>query len=329
MFMQKMYKTIDNISHRGKVPNPQGQWLWLVDKCPFWGSFVVLLIVFCMETFGFAWLYSAISSLSIMECFNYSLFSVLGKTVTSSIRNASIINQLIAVQLVLTNCIVSFYMAIVLYKLMNIKPKLIQMENHVVFDPTTGTLRLRIANVSRFIITNAHVDATIRIHVPKGGRHATADLKIKRSDINSFRPYSAWNIASKPFHPENENDAFLNIKRFDEERVYEFIPDLLQEKYRSDDPEIAKNLDYRNLDITISVKSPVFGADWVYQKSFYAKDFVCGKLISLDPHVPGKNMTDWSNWESYDDMSESYCVKCPFDGHCGIVKKNQKYAVIN
>lgn len=128
--------------------------------------------------------------------------------------------------------------------------------------------------------------------------------------------------------PESEEKAQLDIKRFDEDRVYEFLPDLLSECYRSDDPELAKRLDYRNLDVTFTVKSPLFGTDWVYQKSFFTRDFVCGKLISLDLDIPGKSVTDWSKWGQYDDMSDVHCKSCVFSRHCGIVKKHQRHMFI-
>lgn len=83
------------------------------------------------------------SSSPFIDSVNYSLFSVLGETVGASVRNALYINRLISLESVLTNCIISLYMAIVLYKLISLKPKIIEMEDHLVFDPETGTLRLR------------------------------------------------------------------------------------------------------------------------------------------------------------------------------------------
>ena len=65
----------------------------------------------------------------------YSLFSALGEKVAASVPKSMSINRLISVQSILTNCIISFYMALVLYKLINIRPELIKMEEHVVFDP--------------------------------------------------------------------------------------------------------------------------------------------------------------------------------------------------
>lgn len=197
------------------------------------------------------------------------------------------------------------------------------MEDHLVFDPVSGTLRLRIVNRSKFKLINVHIDAYFRIHIPKGGRHANARLKLKIDTMNILHPYTVWNIATKPFLPQNEDGAKLDIKRFDGDRVYEFIPDLLNEIYRSDDTEIAKKVDYNNLNITITIKSPLFGTDWIYNRTYKTKDFVCGKLISVDPHISGKNITDWSNWGKYDDMSKSYCKKCIFSNACGIIKKNQ------
>lgn len=322
-------KEIDGVEHHGEIPKPQGCWLWFIDQCPLWGSIIILFIIIAIEILGFAGLYCMISSSSIKESFDYSLFSALGSTVSASVQNSSILNRIIPVQSILTSCIISLYMAIVLYKLINVKPTLIKMEDHVVFDPDNGTLRLRIVNSSKFDITNVRIKAHFRIYVPGSGRHATADLQLKRDNINVLRPYVAWNIATKPFHPEDEKDACLDIKRYDRDRVYEFIPDLLQEQYRSDDPEIAKRWDYRNLDVTITIKSPLFGADWVYQKSFLAKDFVCGQLVSVENTISGKIIYDWSSWEQYEDMSKSHCSECCFAKHCNIMKRPQRHTLIS
>lgn len=329
MFDIHRAKVIDGIEHRGDVPRPRGRLLELVDRCPLWLSILVLFVLIALEMLGFAVLYHLISESSIEDCLDYSLFSALGETVPGRVKNAVIIDRIIPVQSIMTNCLISFCMAIVLYKLINARPMLIKIENHVVFDPTTGTLRLRIVNSSNFTITNVRVNASFRLHIPNGGRHATANLRLKRDTVDIFRPYVVWNVATKPFVPGSEDAARLDIERYDKDRIYEFIPDMLNEGYRSDDPELAKRLDYRNLDVTFTVKSPLFGTDWVYQKSFSAKDFVCGKLISLDPHTPGKEIMDWSNWGRYDDMSESYCKSCVFAGHCGIVKKHQRHTLIN
>lgn len=329
MFHIHKVRIIDGVEHHGDVPKPQGRMLKLVDKCPLWLSFLALFILLALEMLGFAGVYCVISSASFEKGLNYSLFSVLGETVGGWVKNSVIINRIISAQSILTNCLISFYMAIVLYKLINAKPMLIKMEDHVVFDPTSGTLRLRIVNSSNFDITNVRINASFRLHIPNSGRHATTNLRLKRDTIDVLRPYVAWFIATKPFIPESADMAQLDIERYDGDRVHGFIPDMLNECYRSDDPELAKRLDYRNLDVTFTVKSPLFGTDWVYQKSFSAKDFVCGKPISLDPHMPGKAVMDWSKWGQYRDMSEGHCRSCVFAGHCGIIKMRQRHTLIN
>lgn len=328
MLKKRRVKVIGNVEHHGNIPEPQGHLLWLVDKCPFWAAIIVLFAFIAIEMMGFACLYSIISSSSFSESLNYSLFSALGETVAESTHNSLLINRIISFQSILTNVIISFFMAIVLYKLININLILVIMEDHVVFDPTSGTLRLRIVNSSKFDISNARINATFRIYMPNSGRHANAKLKLKIDNINILRPYIAWNIATKPFLPTCKNDAQLDIDRYDVDRIYEFVPDLLNEKYRTHDSEEDKCLDYRNLDVTITVKSPLFGTDWVYQKSFTAADFVCGKIISLYPHG-SERTADWSHWGQYDDMSESYCKECVFSEHCSIIKKSQRRATIN
>lgn len=325
------FKEIDNIRHYSfkKMPKTQGNLLWLVERCPLWLAFIMPFIFIAIEILGFACLYMAISSSSFSDGLNYSLFSTLGETVTASVQNSVLINRIISGQLILTNSLISFSMAIVLYKLINIRPELIKMENHLVFDPVSGTLRLRIVNSSKFCLTNAHVDAYFRIHIPNSNRHANAKLQLKVDNMNLLRPYTTWNIATKPFLPDyGSSSTQLDIKRYDKDRIYEFIPDLLNEKYHSDNVGDAKNADYINLNITITIKSPLFGADWVYHKSFRAIDFVCGQLVSLDRHIPNTESIDWSNWEAYDDMSESYCEKCHFRDHCSITKRTQRHTTI-
>lgn len=270
------------------------------------------------------------SSASFKVGLGYSFLSVLGETAAASVHNSMWINWIIAFQSIITDCIIAFFMAIVLYKLISIKPELIKMEDHVVFDPTTGTLRLRVANISKFELTNAHVIANFRIYIPESNRHANAKLQLKTDDMVLFGQYTVWNIATKPFRPKDGNDAQLNINRYDKDRVYEFIPDLLNEEYRSDNKRIARRTDYRNLDVVITIKSPLFGTDWVYHKSFTAKDFVCGKLISIEDHSSGKIVMNWSGWGKYEDYIEkNHCEKCVFAGHCGIINKNKGQKTIN
>lgn len=322
-------KVIGGVKHIGNIPKSQGYLLWFVNKCPLWSMFILVFIFIAIEMFVFACLYSVISTASFKECLDYSIFSVLGETVENSVKNSLVINRIISFQLIFINCTISFFMAIVVYKLISIKPVLIKMEDHVVFDPTSGTLRLRVTNLSKFNLTNIHIDANFRIHIPNSGRHANAKLLLKTDTMNFLLPYTFWNIATKPFLPQSKDDAQLDIKRYDSDRIYEFIPDLLNEKYRSDDEELAKKTDYRNLNVIVTMKAPLFGTDWVYHKSYTAEDFVCGKIISVDPRKPGELIVDWSQWEKYEDMSGDYCDKCAFAGYCGIVKRSKEYKTIN
>lgn len=320
-------KIIDGNEHIGEIPKEKGLLSRYVVNYPLWVMILLLIIFIFVEMLGFAYLYSVISSSSFMDSLDYSLFSALGEKVPTSIKNATLINRLISVQSILTNCIISFYMALVLYKLISIKPKLIKMEKHVIFDPKTGTLRLRVANVSRFYLTNVRVNTNFRIYLRGGGRYANAKLKLKTDTMSLFCPYTAWNIATKPFLPKDENETQLDISRYDSERLYEFIPDLLNKEYCPADEEPADKIDFRKLDVIITIKSPLFGVEWDYCKSFFAKDFVCGEIISLIRK--GSGVTDWSNWEEYKDKSENYCEKCAFAGHCSIIKMSQKYKTIN
>lgn len=318
-------KVIGGVKHIGNIPKSQGRLLWYVNKCPLWSMFIVVFIFIAIEMFVFACLYNVISAASFKECLDYSIFSVLGENVENSVKNSLVINRIISFQLIFTNCTISFFMAIVVYKLISIKPVLIKMEDHVVFDPTSGTLRLRITNLSKFNLTNIHVDASLRIHIPNGGKYVNAKLKLKTDTMNLLLPYTFWNISSKPYLPQGKNNARLDIKKFDSDGLYEFIPDLLNEKYRSDDEKLAKRTDFRNLDVIVTMKAPLFGTDWVYHKSFTTEDFVCGKTIC----APDELTTDWSLWGKYEEMSEWHCAKCAFAGHCGIIKRSKKYKTIN
>lgn len=329
MSNKKKIKVIGDVEHHGNMPKQQGKLLWFLCGHSLLLLIFMLFGLIVIEILGFACLYKTVSLLPFTDCFKYSIFSVLGETVADSVQNSLLINYIIAFQVIFTNCTISFFIPIVLYKLINIQPELIKMEDHVVFEPETGTLKWRIANVSKFTFTKVHIDANFRIHLPGKKRHANAELPLKVNDINSMRPYKAWNIATKPFRPEHKEEAALDVDRYDRERIYEFVPDLLSEKYRSDEPEKARRSDYNNLNMTVTIKAPLFGNEWVYAKSFKAEDFVCGQYISLDPHISGKNVTDWSNWEVYDDMSGNYCKECIFEEHCGIIKTSQKYNIIS
>lgn len=321
-------KKIGDALHSGNVPKPQGKWLYYIDRCPLWLAFVILFTVIFMEILVFACIYMAIASVSFTEGMNYSFFSTLGEMATESTLHSVVINRIISFQSILTSCIISFFMAIILYKLINTKPVLLKVEDHLVFDCTTGTLRLRVANISKFELINVHVDAYFRIHIPEGGRHATTRLHLKTEELSYLAPYMVWNIATKPFLPKDKNSAALDVSKYDSDRVCEFIPDLLNEKYRSDDEKKAKNQDYKNLHIIFTVKSPFFNTDWTYHKSFSARDFVCGKLVSLNSCIDGKSTTDWSKWNKYIGASDSDCEKCIFAGHCGIIKNAQRYSVV-
>jgi hypothetical protein len=51
-----------------------------------------------------------------------------------------------------------------------------------------------------------------------------------------------------------------------------------------------------------------------------AKDFKCGKLISLEDSTS----TNWDNWNKYKDLSPQNCSLCMFDKLCGIEKPNPR-----
>ena len=327
MFKNKKANIIDGVEHQGNIPKERGRLLRYIDERSLGFVFFILICFIVIEMAVFFLLY-LIFSASVADSINYSIFSVLGGTAEPSVQSAMGINILISIQSIVTNCVISFFMAIVLYKLISIEPELIKMEDHVVFDPETGTLRLRVANASKFTITNAHVVANFRIYIPGSNRHANAKLQLKTDDMVLFRPYVVWTIATKPFNKDGGDDVKLDIDNYDRDRVYKFIPDLLNEKYRSDNEEIAKKTDYRNLDVVITIKSPLFGTDWVYKKSFTAQQFVCGQLKKIEYHDSGEIVSNWSNWGMYDDMSGKYCNECIFAEHCSIIKRNLRDATI-
>lgn len=316
---------INNVEHRNNIFKEQGKIYKFIEKCPLAIIIFIPLIFILMEMVVFALLYMVLSSSSFGDSFNYSILSVLGEKVDTSIKNAIWINRMISIQLIITNCTISFFMAVVLYKFMSIKPKLIKVEDHLVFDPSSGTLRLRIVNVSRFKLKNVYINAYFRIHIPESGRHAWAKLNLKIDNIVCLEPYTPWNIATKPFieNSKPRSDVQLDINKYDRERICDFIPDMLNEKYRSDDMEVAKRCDYTNLHITITYKSPLFDTDRVHYEEFKTEDFVCGQLNRIEIHDSGKVIMDWSKWGQYDDMSESYCKDCVFANNCSIIKKEK------
>lgn len=321
---------IDGIEQRNNIFKQQGKTLKFIDDHSLWMIIIILFVSLAVEMLIFACIYAVISWSPFWDGLDYSFLSTLGETAAEPVRNSTWVNWIIALQSVITDCIIAFFMAIVLYKLISIRPELIKMEDHVVFDPTTGTLRLRVANVSKFVLVNAHVIANFRIYIPESNRHANARLKLKTEDMVVFERYTAWNIATKPFQPEDGDSTRLDISKFDKDREYKFIPELLKEEYRSDNRRVARKTDYRNLDVVITIKSPLFGTDWVYYKSFTAKDFVCGKLVSIEDHGSGKIIMDWSGWGKYEDYIEkNYCEKCVFKEHCGIINKNEGQKTIN
>lgn len=73
------------------------------------------------------------------------------------------------------------------------------------------------------------------IYLSNRNRHANARLQLKTDTLDVVKPYAPWSIATKEFHPKQEKDFQLDVERFDNDRIYEFIPDLLNEKYRPDD----------------------------------------------------------------------------------------------
>lgn len=150
---------INNVEHRNNIFKEQGKIYKFIEKCPLAIIIFIPLIFILMEMVVFALLYMVLSSSSFGNSFNYSILSVLGEKVDTSIKNAIWINRMISIQLIITNCTISFFMAVVLCKFMSIKPKLIKVEDHLVFDPSSGTLRLRIVNVSRFKLKNVYINA--------------------------------------------------------------------------------------------------------------------------------------------------------------------------
>lgn len=314
---------IDGIVHQNNTFKEQGKIYKFIEKCPLWVIILFPLLFILIEMVVFAFVYMRLSSSSFGNSFNYSIFSTLGEMVDTSVKNAVWINRIISIQLIITNCIISFFMAVVLYKFMSIKPNLIKVEDHLVFDPSSGTLRLRIVNVSRFKLKNVYIKAYFRLHIPESGRHAWAKLNLKIDEIVCLEPYIPWNIATKPFieNSEPRGETQLDIGKYDRERICDFIPDMLNEKYRSDDIEVAKRCDYINLHLTITYKSPLFDTDRVHYEEFKTEDFYCGQLKGIEKHESGKVIMDWSNWGEYDDQSESHCKGCFFEGNCSIIKK--------
>lgn len=324
-------KIINGVEHRNNTFKEQGKIHKFIEKCPLGVIFFIPLIFILIEMVVFAFLYMVLSSASFGSSFNYSFFSVLGEMVDTSIKNALWINRVISIQSVLTNCIISFFMAVVLYKIMSIKPKFIKVEDRLVFDPGSGTLRLRIVNVSKFKLKNVYINEYFRLHMPERGRHAWAKLNLKIDNIVCLEPYKPWNIATKPIIEDSKpiGDVQLNIDKYDRNRICDFIPDMLNEKYRSDDIKVASSCDYINLHITITYKSPLFDTDRVQHKEFKTNDFVCGQLKRIEQHEEGKIIMDWSAWGQYFDMSEKYCEDCLFSKHCSIIKKNKDDATIS
>lgn len=319
-------KIMNGVEHRNNTFKEQGKIHKFIEKCPLGVIIFTPLVFIFIEMVIFAFLYMGLSSSSFGNCINYSILSVLGEMVDTSIQNAFWINRMISIQSILTNCIISFFMAVVLYKIMSIKPKLIKVEDHLVFDPCSGTLRLRIVNVSGFRLKNVYINAYFRVHIPESGRNAWAKLNLKIDNIVCLEPYTPWNIATKPFieNAKPKSDVQLDISKYDRDRICDFIPDMLNEKYRSDDIEVAKRCDYVNIHLTITYKSPLFDTDRVHHEEFKTKDFVCGKLNCIESHDSGKIIMDWSKWGQYDDMSETYCNKCSFVNNCSIIKKKKR-----
>ena len=323
--MPKKDKIINGVEHQNNTFKEQGKIYKFIEKCPLGVIIFLPLLFILIEMVVFAFLYMGLSSSSFGNSFSYSMFSSLGEMVDTSVKKAFWINRIISIQLIITNCIISFFMAVVLYKFMSIKPKLIKVEDHLVFDPSSGTLRLRIVNVSRFKLKNVYIKAYFRLHIPESNRHAWAKLNLKIDEIVCLEPYKPWNIATKPFKENSElrGETKLDIGKYDRERICDFIPDMLNEKYRSDDIELAKSSDYINLHITITYKSPLFDTDRVHHEEFMTKDFCCGQLKSIERHKSGETIMNWSNWGQYDDQSESHCKGCSFEKNCSIIKKEK------
>ena len=202
--MPKKDKIINGVEHQNNTFKEQGKIYKFIEKCPLGVIIFLPLLFILIEMVVFAFLYMGLSSSSFGNSFSYSMFSSLGEMVDTSVKNAFWINRIISIQLIITNCIISFFMAVVLYKFMSIKPKLIKVEDHLVFDPSSGTLRLRIVNVSRFKLKNVYIKAYFRLHIPESNRHAWAKLNLKIDEIVCLEPYKPWNIATKPFK-ENLN----------------------------------------------------------------------------------------------------------------------------
>lgn len=70
-----------------------------------------------------------------------------------------------------------------------------------------------------------------------------------------------------------------------------------------------------------TIRSPLFGSEWVYSKSYKAEQFVCGRVKNIeDNKSEKKTFFDWSNWEQYDDKFN--CETCAYVNHCSIIKKS-------
>ena len=282
-------------------------------------TFIVLIIIGYFLLAGiFSIIYHTYHLTNSPLYFDNLYFSLITQTTLGygDILPKSITGRLLAsVQAIIGMLYTSIFIAMLLYKLITISPKVIKFEDNAVFSPDDRTLRIRATNLFKIQLIDVNVKMYLRIWLEKEDRYATYDINLKRNQIPFMDPKARWFFATKPFNmniiPENLED--LDIKS----REIMFHPYYINKKYSQ-----SNVADEPLLRLQLRAEIPLFGTTLIVDKTHNIDTILCGKFASISNKFGESN---WGNWGKIDKSSSKECKNCKFYTNCGITTKHKNH----
>lgn len=298
-----------------KEPKLKGSIYTIIIKIKFIKFILLFILGYIFLAFIFSIIYYKGGFTSAISFYDNLYFSVMTQTTMSygEFIPKTIFGRLtVSIQAITGILYTSIFIAILLYKLINVSTDIIEFEKYAVFTPGQGTLRIRAINFFKLPIIDVNVKIYFRIWHDKLKSFSTYDICLKNNTIPFMDTKKSWNFTSKPF---NLDKQVPNIEDLDSSRKIVFHPKYMNKKY------IPKNAADKTL-LTIHIKGeiPLFGKTIHFFKSYKNDEILCGRYadISLD--------TSEIKWENFGIIIESSlqdCENCEFNTDCGIIT-NQK-----
>lgn len=295
-------------------PRSKGAFHSFFIKAPVFVIILLVVMFYCLLAVIFSKIYITLGLTNdFIESFIYSFYvqTTLGSNSASlTINNAVHIASII--QVTISIFYTSIFIAIFIYKLINITPQIIMFEKRAVFSPNDNTLRIRIVNRSKFSLVDVKVYMILHVWIEEAERFATIDINLKRNFIHQISPYTPWNIATKPI---DSLSGEIDLKSMDISRKADFHPNLVNLDLTN------KNIDNEEyLVLLISSQLPVFSINMHFKKSYKINEIVCGKYR----YIITSDMENWGNWGRIDYSNDEQCRNCLLRNSCELKSNNKR-----